>query len=403
MSLVDQSSSRPVMQAVISAIVVLAVVAICITYLSNKAHRINRANLNVYVKSIAKNAAAIIDGDEHEKVITSGISYSDSYDKLLKPLVDIHNTNPDIFYLYTMKDLGDKIVYGLDTSTSKALTSDHELKPSYVGDIFDIDEATYQAWAERLEKLRPHVDREFSENELGKFLSAFAPFYNQNGEHMGFVGVAINPKYYVKYQRTITGSVQFSWFIALALSVFLGYLVYQKQIAIAALQTKLYKLSVTDSLTKSYNRRFFDQSYNEVQQVFSSKKTPYSIAVIDIDHFKKVNDQHGHSIGDQVLIEIASVIKKEIRSNDIFFRIGGEEFSILLVDTTLVEATKIVERIRSSVENYVVKFDENKELKITVSIGIAESQKDIDSMEAADEALYQAKEMGRNRVIAHKH
>lgn len=170
----------------------------------------------------------------------------------------------------------------------------------------------------------------------------------------------------------------------------------QEQIRMEIYQDK----AIHDNLTGLYNR-YYLQEYvaKELEQLVMSK-APYIIVILDIDHFKEVNDQLGHPFGDLVLKEISSVITGSLRGKDTAFRYGGEEFLIVLNTCTLREGAKVADRLRVNVEQNIFK-DQTVERKVTVSLGVAQWQ-DGDRMEdviaRADQALYKAKHGGRNRV-----
>lgn len=130
---------------------------------------------------------------------------------------------------------------------------------------------------------------------------------------------------------------------------------------------------------------------------------PFSVILIDFDHCKKINDNHGHHIGDLSLIETTNQIKSHCRTQDCFARIGGDEFAITLTNTTLDEAKIIAERILISIEQNLIKNPQNINLNCKVSIGISCKHGNINQlkeiMQHADKALYQAKKQGGNRVI----
>jgi len=167
-------------------------------------------------------------------------------------------------------------------------------------------------------------------------------------------------------------------------------------------KAELEKLSRTDDLTQVPNRRnILDKLFEELQ-THRRKKRPISMAIMDIDHFKKFNDNHGHQCGDMVLHEMAQFITGLLRDYDILGRYGGEEFLLILPETTGIQAFKICDRIRTSVEEQAHTYG-GKELHITVSIGIASKDADesisLDAMfKEADRCLYIAKETGRNRT-----
>ena len=162
----------------------------------------------------------------------------------------------------------------------------------------------------------------------------------------------------------------------------------------------LQKAAIFDDLTGCYNKKEIEVLLEKFLKEALRYSTPLSIIMLDIDHFKKVNDTYGHLAGDFILKEIANVIKKSIRSSDACGRFGGEEFIILLPNTKLSGAMKLAERIRKNIENYEFVF-RNKKIPITVSIGITSASKNdsvFSLIQRADEALYEAKNKGRNRI-----
>lgn len=158
------------------------------------------------------------------------------------------------------------------------------------------------------------------------------------------------------------------------------------------------RLSNTDSLTGLYNRLYFNKSFEQELSRYKRYKQPFSIALIDIDHFKSVNDHYGHNVGDLVLKEISRIFVKSLRKEDICARWGGEEFIILLTGDTLEGSVAQAERIRKRVEG--VAFEDLGH--VTISIGVAEVawSDTLTSLTAiADKALYEAKRSGRNKVV----
>jgi len=166
------------------------------------------------------------------------------------------------------------------------------------------------------------------------------------------------------------------------------------------------KEAIYDTLTNLFNRRHFEERLSaETQKAFESESN-LSLIMVDIDHFKKVNDTFGHDGGDKVLREIASLLKKSVRQHDTVARYGGEEFVLLLPGAPLDPTNMVAERIRRSVEN--TPFDMGQtQIRITISLGISnfpihrmKSKEELVKM--ADLALYEAKRGGRNRVCIFK-
>jgi diguanylate cyclase (GGDEF)-like protein len=164
---------------------------------------------------------------------------------------------------------------------------------------------------------------------------------------------------------------------------------------------RLRRLAVTDSLTGAYNREYLARYLPESIARARRNSEPLSVAMADIDHFKSVNDAHGHGAGDVVLAEVAERMRKSIRAGDTLIRYGGEEFLLVLPSTDLDAARAIAERMRSSFEESAIEVLDLR-LDIRLSIGVAELDQVEDGRELvdrADRALYEAKTAGRNRVV----
>jgi diguanylate cyclase (GGDEF)-like protein/PAS domain S-box-containing protein len=168
------------------------------------------------------------------------------------------------------------------------------------------------------------------------------------------------------------------------------------------LKEEFKKLANTDPLTNLYNRRFFTEQAGKEYQRAQRYSTSMTLISIDIDHFKSINDQFGHPAGDQVLIEVAKALQENLRQTDILARIGGEEFSILLPETSEMSAMAFAERIREEQSKLKIIGDWQGEITLSVSIGVSSfrpSDKAFDDLfSRADKALYQAKNSGRNKV-----
>lgn len=169
----------------------------------------------------------------------------------------------------------------------------------------------------------------------------------------------------------------------------------------AILYQKVQEMATLDSLTGLFTRRYwFERSSEEIER--SQKfNYPMSCLMLDIDHFKEFNDKYGHLVGDAILLAVSRVIRENIRQIDLVGRYGGEEFTVILPETDVEGAQYVAERIRKTLEeSLVTAYDES--LKVTISIGIALFPKNAGALNAlidkADQALYRAKESGRNRV-----
>ena len=170
---------------------------------------------------------------------------------------------------------------------------------------------------------------------------------------------------------------------------------------------RLKQIGLTDPLTRVNNRRYFDQRAGEEVSAAIRHQHPLACMFLDLDYFKRINDTLGHQAGDRVLREVASLIDGQLRHSDTLCRYGGEEFVVLLPDTTEAAAQRIAERIRAEVERHLFQPQEETTLEATLSVGVAtlhaHPDDDVEAattrlIAAADQALYRAKEGGRNRV-----
>lgn len=158
-----------------------------------------------------------------------------------------------------------------------------------------------------------------------------------------------------------------------------------------------------DTLTQLYNRRFLSSILKREIELCRRRRIGFAVLMVDVDHFKRINDEFGHETGDQVLQQIAMHLLNNARAGDFVFRYGGEEFLIVLAEVDQVRAMRVGEKLRKRIEEAEMLLANNRRLRVTVSIGVAASDGHPDYeriVERADAALYQAKRNGRNRVHA---
>jgi diguanylate cyclase (GGDEF)-like protein len=170
---------------------------------------------------------------------------------------------------------------------------------------------------------------------------------------------------------------------------------------VQALQAQLQAQATQDALTGLANRRHLNERLPAMLALAQREGTPLAVVLIDLDHFKRVNDGYGHPAGDQLLAAFGALLREHLRKSDQAFRYGGEEFCLLLPETDGPEAAAILDAYRRRVEEADLVY-EGKSLKVTISGGVATFPADADGrktlFEAADQALYAAKQAGRNRV-----
>jgi diguanylate cyclase (GGDEF)-like protein len=209
-----------------------------------------------------------------------------------------------------------------------------------------------------------------------------------------------DPKPYVEISQLWYSRLNISSGITAMLTLFVGF----SFIAIEIVKSKkhLIHLATIDSLTGIFNRReFFVRGQNEIDRSLRYN-TPLSLLMIDLDYFKRINDAYGHAKGDAVLKQFADTCNNQIRTTDVFARLGGEEFGMILPGSDNREAQIFAERLREKIECLSIP-SESGNISVTISIGITTgTQKNISltrMMQDADKALYQAKDQGRNRVV----
>ncbi len=175
---------------------------------------------------------------------------------------------------------------------------------------------------------------------------------------------------------------------------------------LTAAHHKMEILAMHDELTGLFNRRAIEEHAKAELDLAKRKERTLSIVLLDIDHFKKINDQFGHNIGDYALRELAKILSENLRQYDRAGRWGGEEFIVILPDTPLSEAYLIAERLRIKASEMKLPLENGTELTLQISLGVASATLNYPNhtnlIDAADQALYEAKQSGRNRVCSFK-
>jgi diguanylate cyclase (GGDEF)-like protein len=169
------------------------------------------------------------------------------------------------------------------------------------------------------------------------------------------------------------------------------------------LQAEYKRHASYDALTGLYNRRWLDDVLPRLVQRARTDRQPLAAVMVDVDHFKKFNDTHGHAAGDYVLFAVGQQLRRSFRPTDLVARYGGEEFTVVLPETTGEQAVLAADRVRRALADEPLLLEDGPRVRVTASMGVAQLSlgQDADAMlRAADRALYQAKEAGRNRVCS---
>lgn len=194
-----------------------------------------------------------------------------------------------------------------------------------------------------------------------------------------------------------------SLLVPLPMTLITGAVIFSLTVALEQARSRAHALSMTDSLTGLSNRRHFLQGVQRELHLAQRHQLPMALLILDVDHFKRINDLHGHSMGDQVLIEISQCCAQALRTTDLLARWGGEEFVVLLPNTHRDHAHHLAERVREAVAGLAQLRVQSEVVRVTVSVGVACADAGQTAtldvlVQTADRALYEAKRGGRNQV-----
>jgi diguanylate cyclase (GGDEF)-like protein len=168
-----------------------------------------------------------------------------------------------------------------------------------------------------------------------------------------------------------------------------------------AYHEEIYRMTIIDGLTQAFNKRYFIENLEKEIPRCTRHQRPLSLLMFDIDHFKKINDEHGHLTGDYVLKELARRVRTRVRKEEVFARYGGEEFALTLPETSRDQALKVSEDIRRLVSAEPFDFEGDR-IPVTISLGVGTIDNEVAAdvfIKSADDNLYKAKRAGRNRVV----
>ena len=311
-------------------------------------------------------------------------SYDEAYYEKMRKVFKKINDEIDTEFIYTEKKVSDnEVAYILDGEDPTS----QEFSP--LGSRDSISAAESRVYKDGVPTSTPIVNSK----TWGDLITGIAPIKDRGGKVIGLACVDFSTQY---VQKTL---FNIKMFITAVLFIFIILL----YIIVNELLCKYNKKLDTDYLTKLYNRRYYDYYLKKLINLMHNTDKTFSLMIIDIDNFKDINDNLGHLIGDKVLKVVAETIKSSIRNRDTCFRFGGDEFAVILPDTSKKNAALIAERIQRKLSDIEFYNDtENYELlNISLSMGIAEWTQGTDAekiTEYADQALYISKNEGKNKV-----
>jgi diguanylate cyclase (GGDEF)-like protein len=353
--------------------------------------------LRMHVDQVARLAASHVDGDLHRELL-AGTADEAQLAAARVPLMRLHETLPEAVYVYTMGVIDGTARFILDTAQDHQFAAKRNLMASGYLEPYEQREEYRDDWLQRLSAGETYVTPGFQLDDYGTFLSGHAPFFDSNGVVAGFVGVDFDLDYYLSQEAHFRRIERTSGGVALLLSLLLGYLYARRQHAQQAEVRRHYHSSMQDPLTGLPNRRGAMSAINELWS--TPDVHSHAALLVDVDHFKQINDTHGHKTGDDVLRALATALSGSVRPGDITARLGGDEFLIFARDCDRHGAEQIATRLLAAVRA----VESPTRFTVSVGLGIATNLNGgFDLLyRQADVALYRAKRSGRDRFSAHE-
>lgn len=382
----------------LSATVIIAVLLLTVVLLPQFAAREARLEvLRQHVDQVARLAASHVDGDLHRQLL-EGNADRITLARARAPLVAMHENWPEARYFYTMGVKDGRAFFVLDTAQDAGFAAPRGLKASTYMEPFEQRTEYRDNWLDRLDAGETYVTPNFQHDDYGYFLSGHAPIHDRSGTITGFVGVDFDLDYYVSEERRFQQIEYASIGGTLLLALLLGYLYAFRQYAQQAELTRHYRSSMQDPLTGLRNRR---GALSAIHALWDAPDaTSHAALLVDIDHFKQINDTHGHRVGDDVLKALAAALRNSMRPGDVTARLGGDEFVIFARGCDREAAEHVAERLLDAVRNArsPVPFS------VSVGVGITSGlQGGFDLLyRQTDSALYRAKNEGRDRYSVHE-
>lgn len=338
----------------------------------------------------AKNTAVSIatflesDIDNYEKLIRPDGSYDEDYYNKMLVIFQKLKAETGADFIYTAKYISEnQMEYILDGENP----TDPKFSP--IGERDSIEMLQLVAFQKGIPTASGIVHQE----RWGYYLTGYAPIKNPDGSVISLVNVDISLE---SIREIIMGMIIFVVIGSGILSFLLSFLIYK-------LVNQRQLIKSFDYLTNLYSRSYFETALARLIRQKSKEQKSLSLLMIDIDHFKGINDQFGHQCGDKVLKAVAQVLKQCTRNEDICARFAGDEFVVLLPSSGKSEAVMVCERIGNTIRELQIVSEANEIIQLTLSIGLAEwvaGMTPADLMEAADNKLYVSKNEGKNRYTA---
>lgn len=376
-----------------SAAVIAALVLALVTIPQSLSRHGRLEVLRDHVGEVARLAASQVDGDLHRQLLAGEASES-LRRQALAPLLRLHAAWPEAFYVYTMGAKGGQAFFVLDTAQDAEFAGRRGLRASSYLEPFRLRTEYASNWLDELAAGRTFVNPDFQHDDYGYFMTGHAPILDSAGMTAGFVGVDFDLNYYMAEEQRFRRIELASVLGAVLLSLLLAYVCARYHSVQQAQLKQHYEFSIQDLLTGLPNRRGALAAIEEGWSLPGARS--HAALLVDIDHFKTINDTHGHAAGDAVIQMLGSALRGCLRPGDVAARLGGDEFLIFARDCDLAVAEALAQRLLEAVRTTA-----SGPIPFAVSVGISVATAADASFDVlyrrADIALYRAKAEGKNR------
>jgi diguanylate cyclase (GGDEF)-like protein len=354
--------------------------------------------LRTHVGEVARLAASVVDGDLHRELIEHGPGDGATLLAARAPLLRLHAAWPEAAYLYTMGVRDAAPFFVLDTAQDPVFAQQRNLRASPFGEVFVVRAEYASNWLEVLAAGQPYVNKGFQHDDFGYFLSGHAPIRDSAGRVAGFAGVDFDLDYYLAEEVRFRRIEWVSAVAALLLALLLGYVYSRYRFRQQAEMQQHYEYSIQDSLTGLLNRRGALAAIRAAWK--SGEASTHAALLVDIDHFKAINDALGHAAGDQAILALTAALRSVMRQEDIAARLGGDEFLLFARNCDQACAERIAAALLAAVAGSSL-APRRFSVSIGVSVVVAAESVFDQLYHDADSALYRAKSEGRNRFAVH--
>jgi diguanylate cyclase (GGDEF)-like protein len=380
----DSLKLKLMMTCMVALFVIIAVVHIAM-YMIIKNIVSEQIGLSAQSVAVAIAASIMEDVEEYEAFLETRDINSAYYQRMQQYFAHIKTNNPGIKFIYTERAIDEETVeFLLDAAP---VPGDNYTNVSLPGETTFMDEASRAVYATKQPAVLPPTHHP----TYGTLLGGCAPLFSRKGTLLGLVGVNLD----ISHLFAQLSRLQYTMLALYALIMGVCFVLLNKY------SGAILDPMVKDKLTGAYSKRYYDALIDIELKNAKKNGTELALLMLDLDHFKRINDTYGHSFGDVVLTATSRTVMRCLRSDDYFIRYGGEEFAVIIPNVSIETVLKIAERIRVSVERSDIYNDEmNQAIRMTISIGVAHlngrhSGKEL--VANADKALYNAK-VTRNAV-----